>query len=110
MAIHAVRHKSLRIVDMCRSLPGVVSELDLMARGTKAWRRGADHGVVGHAEQRKCDENAENNKDNSCKILFHNNTLKIISQKFIGYRNYPSAEFRESSNETLKDVREIIFK
>ena len=50
MAIHAVGHKSLFIVNMSGGLPGVVGKLNLVAGGTELGRSCADHSVVGETE------------------------------------------------------------
>jgi hypothetical protein len=58
VTVHAVRNKSLAVVDMRRGFPGVVGELDLMAGGAELRCRSSHHGIVGHAEKRKCDDHA----------------------------------------------------
>ena len=51
MTIHAVGHKTLFIVHMTG-----VSKSDFMAGSTKLGRCGADHGVVGEAEEWKSND------------------------------------------------------
>ena len=63
MAIHAIGHETLGIIDMAGRFPGVVSELNFMAGRTESGGRGSDHGVVGDAEQGQGNEDADNNKD-----------------------------------------------
>ena len=63
MAVHAVGHKTLGVIDVGGGLPGVVGKLDLMAGGTELGRCGADHGIVGEAEKRKSDDDADGNKN-----------------------------------------------
>jgi hypothetical protein len=63
MAIHAVGHKALGIVDMGGGFPGVVGRLDFVAGGAKFRGRSADHCVVAHAEQRKSDDNTDHDKN-----------------------------------------------
>jgi len=55
VAVHAVGHESLGIVDMGGGSPGKHGRFDLMAQGTKIRGGGADHGIVGHAEHRESD-------------------------------------------------------
>jgi hypothetical protein len=71
MTIHAVGHKTLFIVHMTGSLPGVVGELDLVAGSTKLGRCGSDHGVVGEAEEWKSDDYPQTDKDGGLQKLFH---------------------------------------
>lgn len=71
MTIHAVRYKSLGVVHMGGRLPCVVGKLDFVTHGTKLGRRRADHGIVGHAEQRKGNEYAKNDQTDTSEILFH---------------------------------------
>ena len=51
MAVHAVGHESLGVVDMGGGSPGNHRRFDLMAQGAKIRSGGAYHGIVGHAEQ-----------------------------------------------------------
>ena len=63
MAVHAVSDKSLRIVDMCGGFPGIVGRLDFVAGGAELRRRGADHRVVGNAENRKTDNDPKTDEE-----------------------------------------------
>jgi hypothetical protein len=63
MTIHAIRDKSLGIVHMGGSFPGIVGELDFMTRSAELWCRSADHGVISDAKNGKCNQNADNDKD-----------------------------------------------
>ena len=63
MAVHAVGHKALGVIDMGGGFPGVVGGLDLVAGSAKFRRRRADHGVITHAEQWKSDENTDHDKN-----------------------------------------------
>ena len=71
VTVHAVGHESLGIVDMGGRSPGNHRRLDLMAHGAKFRSGGAYHGIIGHAEQGKRDENADANKDRANQILLH---------------------------------------
>jgi len=50
MAIHAIGHKTLGVVNMGGGLPAVVGGLNLVATCTKLGRRSSHHGVVADAE------------------------------------------------------------
>lgn len=63
VTVHAVGHKSLFIVGMGGGLPGVVSELNLMARCAKLRRGCPHHGEIGHAEKGKGYGNANGDID-----------------------------------------------
>ena len=71
MAVHAIGHKSLLIVHMAGSLPGIVGKPYLMAGSTELGRSGADHGVVSEAEKRKGDDYAYDNENGGFDKLFH---------------------------------------
>ena len=71
VTIHAVGHESLSIVDMGGGSPGNHCRFDLMARGTKIGSGGAHHGIVGHAEQRKSDDNTQENESHPYEVFFH---------------------------------------
>ncbi len=62
MAIHAVSHKSLGIVDVGGGFPGVVGELNLMAGCAELGRGCPDHGIIGHAENREGNDNSNKYK------------------------------------------------
>jgi hypothetical protein len=62
VAVHAVCHKTLGVVDMSGGLPSVVSELNFVT-GSAEFRCGrSDQGVVGHAKNRKAQKNAQGNQ------------------------------------------------
>ena len=63
MAIHAVGHKALGVIHMGGGFPGVVGGLDFMAGGAKFRRRSANHGVITHTKQGKCDQDADHDKN-----------------------------------------------
>jgi hypothetical protein len=71
MAIHAVGHKSLFIVNMSRGLPSVVGKLNLVAAGTELGRGCAHHGVVGETEQWKGDNYTNGDENGGFDELFH---------------------------------------
>ena len=59
VAVHAVGHESLGIVDMGGGSPCVNSKTDFMAGGAEPGGGGSYHGIIGHAEQRKPDYHAQ---------------------------------------------------
>ena len=71
VAVHAVRHKTLGVIDMGGRFPGVISELDFVAGGTELRGGGADHGKVGHAEEWKGNDNADGDENNPLDVSFH---------------------------------------
>ena len=73
MTVHAVCNKPLGVIDMRGGFPGVVGELNFMAGGAKMRGRCPYHGIVGHAEKRKCDDHAckdQKNADNGFSHIF----------------------------------------
>jgi len=72
VAVHAIRHKSLGIVDMGGRFPGIVSKLDFMARCAKLRCRCPDHGVIRNTENGKTDDNTDADKDRPNDVFFHN--------------------------------------
>ena len=76
VTIHAIRHKALGVVGMGRGLPGVVSELDLMADGAKLRGGRADHGVVGDAEKWESYEETTNDQQERFEHLFSGESIK----------------------------------
>jgi len=71
VTVHAVRYKSLGIVDMGGCFPGVVCILDFVAGCTELRRRRPDHGVIAKTEKRKSDEYAEAHEGGSDNDFFH---------------------------------------
>ena len=71
MTIHAVGHKTLVNVHMTGGLPGVVGKLNLVAGGTKLGRCGADHGVIGEAEEWKSNDHSYGDEDSGLDELLH---------------------------------------
>ena len=71
MAVHAVRDETLGVIDMGGGLPGVIGKLDFVAGGTEPGGGGADHGKVGHAEQREGNNNADGDENNPLDVSFH---------------------------------------
>jgi hypothetical protein len=63
VAVHAVCHKTLGIVYMCRGFPGIVCELDFVTPCAELGRGGAHHCVIRDAEKGKCNRNAKRDKD-----------------------------------------------
>ncbi len=63
MAIHAIGHKALGVVNMGGGLPSVVGGLNLVAGCTKLGCRSSHHRIVADAEERKSDEDADRNKN-----------------------------------------------
>ena len=63
VTIHAVRHNPLGIVYMGGGFPCVVGKLNFMTRGAELGGRGADHGIIGNAKERKRNQNADNNQE-----------------------------------------------
>ena len=63
MTIHTIGYKSLSVVDVSGSLPGIVCEPDFMTGGAELRCGGTHHGVVSHAEDGKSDNDAENDKN-----------------------------------------------
>jgi len=63
MAIHAVGHKALGIVDVGGGFPGIIGSLDFVA-GRAKFRGGcANHGIITHAEQWKSDNHTYYNEN-----------------------------------------------
>jgi hypothetical protein len=71
MAIHAVGHKSLFIVNMSGGLPGIVGKLNLVAGGTELGRGCAHHSVVGETEQWKGDNYTNDYENGGLDELSH---------------------------------------
>ena len=71
MTVHTIGHESLGIIDMGGGSPGHHCRFDLMAQGTKIRSGGTNHGVVGHAEQRKSDDNTQYNQRHPYDVFFH---------------------------------------
>ena len=71
VTIHTVSYKPLPIVDVCRSLPSVIRELNFVARGTKLGCGGAHHGVVKRTEKGKSYDDTYGNKDRGLEIFWH---------------------------------------
>jgi hypothetical protein len=71
VAVHAVSHKTLRIVGVGRGLPRVICKPELMADGTELRCGCADHSVVAKAKQRKGYNEAYSNEDCRFDILSH---------------------------------------
>jgi len=71
VAVHAVGHESLGIVDMGGRSPGNHGRFDLMAQGTKIRSGGAHHGIVGHAEQGESDYKTKQNERRPYEVFFH---------------------------------------
>jgi len=71
MTVHAVGHKSLGVIDMTGGLPSIVGKLNFMAGGTKLGGCGPHHRIVGQAEKRKTDHDADGDKDSRNDHLFH---------------------------------------
>ena len=71
MAVHAVRHEPLAVIDVGRSPPGVIGEIDLVAGRAKLWCRGAHHGVVGKAEKGEGHDNPKDDIKNRLENSFH---------------------------------------
>ncbi len=80
MAVHAVRHKSLGIVDMGGGFPGIVSKLDFMAGCTELRCGGSDHGVIAEAEKGKRNEYTETHKGSSDNKFFHFTPLCLVTR------------------------------
>lgn len=62
VTIHAVRDKTLGIVHMSGSFPGVVGELNFVAQYAKLGGGGTNHCIIGHTENREGDENTDTNE------------------------------------------------
>ena len=71
MTVHAIRYKSLFIIYMSGSLPGIVSKLNFVTGCAELRCRGPHHCVITETEQRKCDDNSDNNKYSAIYIFFH---------------------------------------
>ena len=62
MAIHTICHKPLRIIDVSGGFPRIVGKLYFVAGCTKSRCARAHHCIIGHAENRKGDENTDTYK------------------------------------------------
>jgi len=71
MAVHAISHETLSVINVSGCFPGVVGKLDLMAGGTELRSGGADHGVIREAEKRKGDDDANDNENGGFEKFFH---------------------------------------
>jgi len=71
MAVHAVRHEALAVIDVGGGPPGVVGKFDFVAGGTKLRGGGAHHGVVGEAEQGEGHDNPKDDIKNRLEKFFH---------------------------------------
>jgi hypothetical protein len=70
MTVHTVGYKSLPIIDMGGGLPGLNRGFDFMTACAKFRRGGSDHGVVGHAEYREGNKQAEHCPEKWRKVFF----------------------------------------
>jgi hypothetical protein len=70
VTVHTVRHKPLGIVHVGGGLPCVVGETDLVAGGAKLRGGGADHGVIGDAEDREGQDKADADIDDRLEESF----------------------------------------
>jgi len=73
VAIHAVRHKALGIVDMRGGSPGFVSRLNFVTTGAELRGGGAHHGVIGEAEEGKGHDNPKKDIENRLEKFSHGN-------------------------------------
>jgi len=71
MAIHAIHNDAGGVIRMGRCTPSPYRGFDLMARGAKFRCGSADHGIIGHAEDGKCNQNAQDDQRARCEKLFH---------------------------------------
>lgn len=76
VTVHAVRDKSLGIIDMGRGFPAVVGRLDFMARGTESRGRCPNHGIIGQAENGKCNQDAYGDPKKWLDDFFHTSNTK----------------------------------
>jgi len=62
VAIHAVGDNALRIIHMTGCFPGLIGGDDFMATGAELWSGCPSHGIIKKAEQRKCYDHANKDK------------------------------------------------
>jgi hypothetical protein len=71
MAVHAIHYNAGSVVGMGAGSPCHNGRLDFMTGCTKLGCGGSDHGVIGKAEKRKCNEHPETYQGGSNYDFFH---------------------------------------
>jgi len=77
VAIHAIGHEAVGVVDVGAGFPGIVGVLDLMAGCAELRRRSPDHCIIPDTEEGKGKEDADTNKDGCNQVLFHGTSHQI---------------------------------
>ena len=101
MAVHAIRHKPLAVVDVGGSLPGLVGELDFMAGGTELRGRSAHHGIISKTEQRQSDDETAEHIKGGAQPPFHA-SHRTFGSKGAPQRQAPSGSMTLSHNQPLR--------
>lgn len=76
VAVHTIGHHPMRVVGVSGNFPIVVSRLYFMTAGTEIRCGCSHHGVIGHAEQGKSQNKADNHPKHWLEDLFHSQLLQ----------------------------------
>jgi len=98
VAVHAVRHKSLPVIDMGRGLPGIVCRLDFVTGSAELRCRRADHGVIHEAEERKTHNNTHQHPENGNKHSLHKPSEHLDVERKVELATAITAQPHESIN------------